>query len=617
MRMSVIATVQPYLALIVGSAAGVMLLLLVAFLQRSKLRAEKLVELLHGSEQRFRTLAASSPVGIFQLDSSGRCVYANARFREILRVSGSLEPGWREAIHPEDRGATEAAWAGAAHGQQAAVFRFRIGSGPKQRWGESRAATLRNDHGAIVGCVGTVEDITERERIEAQLTHQALHDPVTGLPNRTLFLDRVSMALARVRRNGGTVAVLFMDLDRFKMINDSLGHEAGDRVLTTIASRLDESLRGSDSVGRLGGDEFAVVCEVKQASEATLVAERIATAIEAPIALDSGQMVVSASIGIALGEGGATPSDLLENADAAMYRAKERGKARVEVYDESMRALTLRRLHVENALRIAIEKEQLEVFYQAEVDLQNGEITGAEALVRWRDPARGLVSPGEFIPVAEETGLIVPLGAWVLREACREAAQLRTFGWPITMAVNLSTRQLAHPGLVRLVADTLDEMGLEPSSLCLEITETVLMQDADRAVVLLEELKALGVTLSLDDFGTGYSSLSYLRRFPVDVVKVDRSFVDGLVDRPGDASIVAAVRDVTRSLDLGVVAEGIETPEQLERLRALGYERGQGYLFARPGPSGGLQDLLRTGGPWLRGELFSQAAARGLLEEVR
>ncbi|HEX2233589.1 MAG TPA: EAL domain-containing protein [Thermoleophilaceae bacterium] len=612
---AIAAAVPPYLLLIGGSAAGLMLLLLVAFLHRSKLRAEKLVEALHDSEQRFRTLAASSPVGIFQLDSQARCVYANARFRDILRVSGSLEPGWRAAIHPEDRAAVEAAWVSVARGQKADVFRFRIGNGAKQRWGESRAAALRNDHGAIVGCVGTVEDVTERERIEAQLTHQALHDPVTGLPNRTLFLDRVSMALARVRRSGGTVAVLFMDLDRFKMINDSLGHEAGDRVLTTIAGRLDQSLRGTDSVGRLGGDEFAVVCEVKHADEASLVAERIATAIEAPIMLESGQMVVSASIGIALGEQDSTPTDLLENADAAMYRAKERGKARVEVYDESMRALTLRRLHVENALRAAIEKEQLEVFYQAEVDLDNGDITGAEALVRWRDPARGLVSPGEFIPVAEETGLIVPLGAWVLREACREAADLRTFGWPIKISVNLSTRQLAHPGLVRLVADTLEEMNLEPSSLCLEITETVLMQDADRAVVLLEELKALGVTLSLDDFGTGYSSLSYLRRFPVDVVKVDRSFVDGLVDRPGDASIVAAVRDVTRSLGLGVVAEGIETPEQLERLRALGYERGQGFLFARPGPAGGLRELLRTGAPWVNGQLFSHSS-RQLLEEV-
>jgi diguanylate cyclase (GGDEF)-like protein/PAS domain S-box-containing protein len=616
MGMSFIGTVQPYLALIGGSAAGVMLFLLVASIQRSKLRAEKLVELLHGSEQRFRTLAASSPVGIFQLDSHGQCVYANARFREILGVSGALDPGWREAIHPEDRGDTESAWGAAALGENAALIRFRIGTGAKQRWAESRAATLRNDHGEIVGCVGTVEDITEREEIEAQLTQQALHDPVTGLPNRTFFLDRVSMALARVRRDGGTVAVLFIDLDRFKMINDSLGHEAGDRVLTTTASRLNHSLRQSGSVGRLGGDEFVVVCEVKEPAEATMVAERIATAIEAPIPLDSGHQVVSASIGIALGEGGATPTALLENADAAMYRAKERGKARVEVYDESMRALTLRRLHVENALRTAIDKEQLEVFYQAEVDLQGGAITGAEALVRWRDPARGLVSPSEFIPVAEETGLIVPLGAWVLREACREAAQLRAFGWPIKVAVNLSTRQLAHPGIVRLVADTLDEMGLDPGALCLEITETVLMQDAARAVVLLEELKALGVTLSLDDFGTGYSSLSYLRRFPVDVVKVDRSFVDGLVDRPGDASIVAAVREVTRSLDLGVVAEGIETPEQLERLRALGYERGQGYLFARPGPSAGLHDLLRTGGPWVGGELFSQAAARGLLERV-
>ena len=600
--------IQPYVALIVGVVAGALLLLFVAFLQRSKLRAENLVELLHGSERRFRTLATSSPVGIFQFDFEGGCVYANQRFKEIFGLVGKpIEPNWREAIHAEDRAATEATWTRAAKGESTPPARFRIGDGSGGRWGESRAATLQDDHGEVMGCVGTVEDVTERERIEAQLTHQALHDPLTGLPNRTLFLDRVAMALARVRRGTGAAA-LFIDLDRFKLINDSLGHEAGDRLLTTIGARLDHSLRESDSVGRLGGDEFAVLCEVKTALEANMIADRIATAVEMPVDLESGQVVISASIGIALSDGSSTPADLLENADAAMYRAKQRGKARVEIYDESMRAHTLRRLQVESALRTAIEQEQLVVFFQAEVGLADGQITGAEALVRWRDPSRGLVSPGEFIPVAEETGLIVPLGAWVLREACGEAAHLREQGMPLRkIAVNLSTRQLGHPGLVQLVADTLAETGLEPASLCLEITETVLMQDADRAVVLLEELKALGVTLSLDDFGTGYSSLSHLRRFPVDDVKVDRSFVDGLVDRPGDASIVAAVRDVTRSLDLGVVAEGIETLEQLERLRALGYERGQGFLFARPGPREGLEDLLRSGGPWLKQGLFEQA----------
>jgi diguanylate cyclase (GGDEF)-like protein/PAS domain S-box-containing protein len=595
-----------YMPLIGGTVLGVSALVVVAFLQRSKLRAEKLVGLLHGSEQRFRTLAASSPVGIFQLDSEGRCVYANARFRTILGVSGALEPGWREAVHPDDRANADAAWKGAAHGKTVPPLRFRIGEGNGLRWAEARAATLRDDHGAIVGCVGTIEDITERERIEAQLTHQALHDPITGLPNRTLFLDRVGMALARTRRAGGETAVLFIDLDRFKLINDSLGHEAGDRLLNTVAARLDNAMRESDSVGRLGGDEFAVLCEVKEPEEAVMIAERIAAAIEAPVELSTGQTsVVSASIGIALGSGSSTPAGLLENADAAMYRAKEQGKARVETYDESMRARTLRRLQVESALRAAIEKEQMLVFYQAAVGLAEGEITGAEALVRWRDPERGLVSPGEFIPVAEETGMIVPLGAWVLREACRAAARLRRPGRSFKMAVNLSTRQLVQPGLVQLVADTLEETGLEPASLCLEITETALMQDTDRAVVLLEELKALGITLSLDDFGTGYSSLSYLRRFPVDEVKVDRSFVDGLVDRPGDASIVAAVRDVTRTLGLDLVAEGIETKEQLDRLRALGYENGQGFLFARPGPFEGLEELLRMGAPWLSRDLFS------------
>jgi diguanylate cyclase (GGDEF)-like protein len=458
--------------------------------------------------------------------------------------------------------------------------------------------------------VGTLEDVTEREETEAELTHQALHDPVTGLPNRNLFLDRVGMALARTRRSGGEVAVLFMDLDRFKLINDSLGHDAGDRLLRTTAARLEQALRESDSVGRLGGDEFAMLCEVKTPDEAVMIAERIAESVAAPVDLDTEQMVVSASIGIALSDGTATPADLLENADAAMYRAKEGGKARVELYDESMRAQTLRRLQVESALRNAIDKEQLVVFFQAEVGLADGTITGAEALVRWRVPARGLVSPGEFVPVAEETGLIVPMGAWVLREACKEAAKLRADGRKVKVAVNLSTRQLAHPGLVQMVADTMAETGADPAQLCLEITETVLMQEADRAVVLLEELKSLGITLSLDDFGTGYSSLSYLQRFPVDVVKVDRSFVDGLVDRPGDASIVAAVRDVTRSLGLGVVAEGIETPEQLQRLRELGYEKGQGYLFARPGPREGFHDLLRDGGPWMR-NLYGQMPSLG------
>jgi diguanylate cyclase (GGDEF)-like protein/PAS domain S-box-containing protein len=598
-----------YVPLGFAGAGSILALVFVVFLQRAKLRAEKLVALLHGSEQRFRTLAASSPVGIFQLDSDGRCVYANARFRTIMGASGALEPAWREAVHPDDRDNAEATWRSAGQGKSVPAIRFRIGTGSGQRWAEASVATLRDDDGRIIGCVGTVEDITESKRIEAQLTHQALHDSVTGLPNRTLFLDRVGMSLARTRRAGGETAVLFIDLDRFKLINDSLGHEAGDILLTTIAGRLDNAMRETDTVGRLGGDEFAVLCEVKKPEEAVMIAERIAAAIEAPLDLSSGQTVISASIGVALSDGSSTPTDMLQNADAAMYRAKEQGKARVELYDESMRARTLRRLQVESALRRAIEKEHLLVFYQAAVGLDGGDIIGAEALVRWQDPGRGLVSPGEFIPVAEETGLVVPLGAWVLREACRTAARLRPDGREFKMAVNLSTRQLAQPNLIALVADTLEETGLDPSCLCLEITETALMQDTDRAIVLLEELKSLGITLSLDDFGTGYSSLSYLRRFPVDEVKVDRSFVDGVVDRPGDASIVAAVRDVTRTLGLDLVAEGIETKEQLDALRTLGYEKGQGFLFARPGPFEGLEELLRGAAPWQSKNLFSAAPA--------
>ena len=305
-----------YPALIGGAVACVLLCLIVSFLQRSKLRAEGLVELLHSSEQRFRTLAASSPVGIFQFDFEGRCVYANARFREILGFDEEdpVDPGWRQSVHPEDRDDTEAAWLGAACGMSAPPVHFRVGEGSGQRWAESLAVTLRDDDGDIAGCVGTVEDITERRRIEAQLTHQALHDPLTGLPNRTLFVDRVEMALARTRRGEGMAAVLFIDLDRFKLINDSLGHECGDELLMAIAERLGGVLRASDSIGRLGGDEFAVLCEVDAAPAAMRIAEHIATAVEAPVDLQSGQVVVSASIGIALSHGSPSATSLLENA---------------------------------------------------------------------------------------------------------------------------------------------------------------------------------------------------------------------------------------------------------------------------------------------------------------
>jgi diguanylate cyclase (GGDEF)-like protein len=435
------------------------------------------------------------------------------------------------------------------------------------------------------------QEVAERERVEAQLTHQAFHDALTGLANRVLFRDRVIHALARAGRQAERVTVLFIDLDGFKTVNDSLGHASGDRLLVSVAERLLNATRGCDTVARLGGDEFAILLEnVRGNEDAIRVAERVGTSLSAPFAVDGAELAVGASVGIAraeladvAGDPGERADALLRDADVAMYRAKAEGKGRYAIFEPRMHEIALERLELESELRHGLQREEFRLVYQPVVELDGGRVIGVEALLRWESPRRGLVSPDAFIPVAEETGLIVPLGRWVLHEACRQgAAWQATAGAPFTMSVNVSPRQLQHAGLVDDVRAALAASGLPAAALSVEITEGALVHDTTAVVDRLHELKAIGVRLAIDDFGTGYSSLGYLKRLPVDVLKIDKTFVDGVGRGRQDTALARTIVGLGATLALRCVAEGIEHTQQQTQLRALGCELGQGYLFARP-----------------------------------
>jgi diguanylate cyclase (GGDEF)-like protein/PAS domain S-box-containing protein len=455
---------------------------------------------------------------------------------------------------------------------------------------------LDDEH--VCGIVLNARDISERRQFEEQLAHQAFHDPVTGLANRALFGERVRHASSRALRDGGGVGVVFLDLDDFKTVNDSLGHAAGDEVLTEFAKRLEGVIRASDTAARFGGDEFALLLEnVRSADEAVETAERVLEAMAVPLRVGHKELVLRASMGISLAEPGTVtePEELIRNADAAMYNAKRDGKGGYRLFEPRMHESVLARLELRADLQRALVNDEFELHYQPVVHLGDGSVSGVEALVRWRHPERGLVAPGDFIPFAEETGLIVPIGRWVLREGCRTARALQRLrpDEPITMAINLSAKQLQHSDVVADVHDALTESGLDPQYLTLEITETVLMADAELAVRRLEELKALGLRLALDDFGTGYSSLSHLSNFPVDILKMDRSFLrEETSAKAGE--LATAVVALGESLNLDVVAEGIEQHEQWEALRDLGCALGQGFLFARPMTVDAIADFVRS-----------------------
>jgi diguanylate cyclase (GGDEF)-like protein/PAS domain S-box-containing protein len=450
---------------------------------------------------------------------------------------------------------------------------------------------------AVNGIVMNTRDITERHALEAELRHQAFHDSLTGLANRALFINRVEHALAHAKRHGSTMAVLYCDMHGFNRLNDSLGYSAGESALLVIADRLRSCVRGEDTVARLGGDEFGLLLDgLSSHSDATLAMERIMTTLRMPVALPGAQVELQPHIGIVISNGGEeTAEDLLRDGAVAMHQARnyEGGYA---LFDPEMHTDAIRRIEVESELRSAIDESEFVLYYQPTIDLRTGRLTGVEALVRWQHPRRGLVPPMEFIPMAEESGLIVPLGQWTIKEACRQVRLWQSeipADEPIALNVNLSARQLRHPDIVRDIADALDDTGLLPSRLVLEITESVLMVDTASTLNRLFQLKSLGVRLAVDDFGTGYSSFAYLRRFPVDILKIDKSFVDGVATEPTASALVDAMIRIGKTLRLETVAEGVEKIEQADRLRALQCDIGQGYLFSRPLPSDQITTLLR------------------------
>ena len=454
-----------------------------------------------------------------------------------------------------------------------------------------------------------VQDNSERHAFETKLAHLATHDSLTGLPNRALYNDRLAQALAHASRNDHTVAIMFLDLDRFKTINDTLGHNIGDQLLQAVSDLLKNCLRGEDTLARLGGDEFTLILpHLNNTEGAATVAQNILRTLERPFSIAGQELFISASIGVAFFPyDGSEARDLVKNADTAMYAAKNLGGNNVQFFSRQMTTMTSTRFEMEHSLRHALERKELLLYYQPQVDTRTQRIVGVEALLRWQHPELGLVPPSDFIPLAEETGLIIPISEWVLRTACMQAKAWHDDGHEISMAVNLCARQFAQPDLLTLVMKTLEETRMEPKYLELELTESMVMQHGEETIATLHQLKSLGLRLSLDDFGTGYSSLSYLRRFPIDTLKIDRSFIQDIAADPGNGVLASAIVAMAHSLKMGVIAEGVETAEQLAYLQEHHCETFQGYYFSKPLPSTAMTTLLQRApalphrrGNWVR-----------------
>jgi len=546
------------------------------------------------SEQRFKSLVRHAADVILICDTSGSIIYRAPTAETAWSFSREHSPDemlsrW---IHPDDQAALHEMWqqVGAVPGASNTLELRSRDSQDGWRNGEFTLTNLSQEF-EVGGIVVNVHDVTERKLFEQQLMTQAFYDSLTSLPNRALLLDRIEQALVRVGRRNGTVGLVFFDIDNFKRVNDSLGHQMGDALLVAVAKRLATCVRPSDTVARLGGDEFVILLEQltsEPVAEVTLVAQRITKEFCKPFLLDGKDYVVSGSLGIALADTATKATDsasLLRNADVAMYRAKSDGKGRYAIFDADMHTDIVSRFELEVDLRGALERQELRVHYQPIVQLESEACIEVEALVRWQHPTRGLIAPLEFIPIAEETGLIIPLGLWVLEEACRHAAAwqlLYPSKPPLQVSVNLSPRQFEHADLLTDVQRALEQAGLPPTSLRLEVTEGVIMRDTESSIRTLQKLKKLGIRLAIDDFGTGYSSLSYLKMLPLDVLKIDRSFVRGIGQNAEDDAIVQAIISLAKSLGLAVTAEGIETTQQAELLRKWFCEKGQGFLFARP-----------------------------------
>ena len=552
------------------------------------------------SQQRLHSLVQNARDLIVIVDADSRITYVSPAAEQVWAYAPDalLGTAFGQLVHADDR-VTAGSVLAEAHRQPGTnldgEMRLHYADGA---WRDCEiTVTNRFGQPAVHGIVLTCHDITERKAYEQQLTRMAFRDSLTGLANRALLLDRLERALDSSYRHGQAVAVVFLDLDNFKVVNDSLGHEQGDTLLVEVANRLDGCLRAGDTAARLGGDEFTLLLEHASEADAVTLAGRVVEALRSPVQLADRSVVVSGSLGVALSTPSSKerPETLLRRADLAMYQAKAEGKGRWAVFDPSLETRALERLELEGDLRHALAHDEFRLVYQPIVSLGDNRIVEVEALLRWWHPSRGVVSPLQFIPLAEETGVIESLGVWVLEQACRQAR-----AWqdqypsdpPLVMGVNLSARQLQQPDLLALVERILREVGIAPSTLKLEITESAIMQDPDAATRTLQALKDLGIRLAVDDFGTGYSSLSYLRRFPVDTLKIDRSFIDGIGRDNHDTALVRSIIGLANMLGLTVTAEGVETPTQQWCLQQLGCDRVQGYLFAKPLPAPEMADLL-------------------------
>ena len=565
-------------------------------------------EALKKSEEQFRLTFEMAPIGMAITTLDGKFKRVNQALCDSLGYTSQelLQLSFTDISHPEDLELHLSLEKKLAEGKEEDFQIEKRYLAKDNRVVDTllKVVIVRDSNGKPLHFNNQILDITERKQMERQLLHDALHDALTKLPNRALFMDRLEQELKRAQtQEKYEFAVLFLDLDRFKVVNDSVGHLIGDKLLIKIARRLEECINPTDTVARLGGDEFTILLEnIQSIEEATLVAERIYHALALPFHLDGYELFTSASIGIALSSDGyEKPEDILRDADLTMYSAKERGKARYEVFDPSMHELAIKRLQLETDLRRGLERQEFQVYYQPITSLQTGNLSGFEALARWQHPTRGLISPTEFIPIAEETGLIISFGNWLLKEACQ---QLRHWQVkynshpPLKISVNLSGKQLTEQNLVDKIEEILQETNLDGQFLKLEITESILMDNLETATNILLALREKNIQLSIDDFGTGYSSLSYLHRFPVDTLKIDRSFIEQMQSNQGNSAIVKTIVTLAHILNMDVIAEGIENTSQLAQLKLLKCEHGQGYYFSKPLTKEEAEELIASSPQW-------------------